>query len=307
MDVMQTVPASTYTGRFAPSPTGPLHFGSLVAALASYLDARVHSGHWFVRIEDVDRQRSIKNADKAILDCLHAHGLQWDEPVRYQSACDDYYQTLIDTFFSRQLAYYCTCTRKMIRQQGEGAACNCRNAKHGPAGAAVRIKLDTPVLSFNDRIQGQQQAGSDCAIEDMVLRRRDGHYAYNLAVVADDIKQGVTHIVRGSDLLPTTLAHLSLYQMLNARPPTYAHIPVAATEPGYKLSKQNKATAIDPHNAKQNLVQALKFLHLYVPDTLHGASCDKILNWATKHFKCETLPKVSEIIVDKQQSAFYKD
>lgn len=304
---MHSSPASGYIGRFAPSPTGPLHFGSLVAAVASYLDARAHHGRWLVRIEDVDRQRRVEGADTAILQCLQAHGLFWDGTVLRQSQRDDYYRSMIAELRNREWVYHCICTRKMIRQAGGIYPGTCRLANHPPQNAAVRVKLNDPITRFEDRIQGPQHIQDPHALEDMVLQRRDGLYAYNLAVVADDIAQGVTHIVRGTDLLPTTAAHLSLYQSFKAPAPKYAHLPVAATEPGFKLSKQNKAAALDNQNAKANLIQALKFLHLGVPDTLHGTSCDKILNWAVDHFCCESLPGTQEIMVDKHQSTFYTD
>ncbi|MBD3587037.1 tRNA glutamyl-Q(34) synthetase GluQRS [Salinimonas sp. HHU 13199] len=302
--------SADYIGRFAPSPSGPMHFGSLLAALASFLDARSNNGIWRVRIEDVDISRSVPNADKWILDSLHAHGLKWDKEVIYQSARTDAYQTIVDNFLAAHQAYLCTCTRKMIRESGGVYPGTCRNAHHDlnntdrPA-VSVRLKLDNPVTDFADRILGYQKIPSGHATEDFIVQRKDGLFAYNLAVVADDIFQDVTHVVRGSDLLETTAAHLSLYRLLGKPAPRYAHIPVAATEPGYKLSKQNKAIGLDNSRAGENLVQALKFLNIAVPATLVADNCDKILGWAIKQWDCDLLPKTREVIVDKSESTYY--
>ncbi len=306
-----TAPASaSYTGRFAPSPSGPMHFGSLLAALASFLDARANDGIWRVRIEDVDIPRSIPNADKWILDSLHAHGLTWDGEVIYQSQRSDVYQALVDKFLAADQAYLCTCTRKMIRDNGGVYPGTCRNAHHdlnntGRPAASIRLKLDSPVTDFADRILGYQKIPSGHATEDYIVQRKDGLFAYNLAVVADDIFQDVTHVVRGSDLLETTAAHLSLYRLLGKPAPRYAHIPVAATEPGYKLSKQNKAIGLDNSRAGENLLHALKFLNMPVPHTLVADNCDKIIRWAIKHWDCDRLPKTREVIVDKSESTYY--
>lgn len=307
---MTALPSSVYTGRFAPSPSGPMHFGSLLAALASFLDARSNNGVWRVRIEDVDTPRSVPDADKWILDSLHAHGLKWDGEVIYQSARADAYQVIINDLFSAQRAYLCTCTRKMIRDNGGGYPGTCRSANYRlddaerPA-ASVRLKMDNPVTEFNDRVLGRQTIQAGHATEDFILQRKDGLFAYNLAVVADDIFQHVTHVVRGSDLLETTAAHLSLYALLEKPAPRYAHIPVAATEPGYKLSKQNKATGLDSSRANENLIQALKFLNMPVPPAMLSHNCDKIIRWAIDHWDCDLLPKTREVIVDKSESTYY--
>ena len=303
--------SAAYVGRFAPSPSGPLHFGSLIAALASFLDARAHGGVWRVRIEDVDLPRCVSNADRWILATLHAHGLEWEGEVLYQSQRSEDYQRIIDAVLASQHAYYCTCTRKMIRQFGGVYPGTCRNAgatrpPDSQSAASIRLKLDDPVVEFNDRILGQQHFASGHAIEDFIIQRKDKLFAYNLAVVADDIHQQVTHIVRGSDLLETTVAQLSLYRLLGAPAPEYAHLPVAATEPGYKLSKQNKAIGLDNQRANENLIEALKFLNMTVPASLTKNNCDKILDWAIRHWDCNAVPKTREVIVDKSESTYYK-
>lgn len=298
-------PSHSYTGRFAPSPSGPLHFGSLIAALASYLDARAHHGRWLVRMEDVDTPRCTAGADVQILQTLEAHGLNWDGEVVYQSARSEAYQQLISDMMDAGDAYYCTCTRKQIRALGGVYPGSCRGQRHSQDDASVRFAYHHPIAQFTDRIQGKQIIHNAHALEDFIVRRKDGLYAYNLAVVADDIWQGVTHIVRGSDLLDTTAAHLGLYRYWQQPAPVYAHIPVASTETGYKLSKQNKAAGLDNTRAAENLLQALKFLQLNPPDNLFAHNCDKILDWAVGQWCTDKLPKQAEIIVDKSESTYY--
>ena len=295
----------SYTGRFAPSPSGPLHFGSLIAALASYLDARAHRGRWLVRMEDVDIPRCIPGADKQILQALEAHGLGWDGDVVYQSARSEAYQQLVSNMLNAGDAYYCTCTRKQIRALGGVYPGTCRGQQQKKADASVRFACNNLTGQFTDRIQGSQSIHSPHALEDFIVQRKDGLFAYNLAVVADDIWQGVTHIVRGSDLLETTAAHIGLYRYWQQSVPAYAHIPVASTETGYKLSKQNKAVGLDNTRAAENLMQALKFLQLNPPDNLFAHNCDKILDWAVGQWCIDKLPKKAEIIVDKSESTYY--
>lgn len=304
-DPNAVTPHSAYTGRFAPSPSGPLHFGSLIAAVASYCDARAQHGRWLVRMEDVDSPRCVPHADQWILDALVAHGLHWDGPVWYQSARDTAYQQVIEQLQAAGRIYYCTCTRKMIRQQGGHYPGTCRGQQRPLDDAAIRLHIDTPVTHFDDRLLGLINASAEHPVEDFIIRRKDGLYAYNLAVVVDDIAQQVSHIVRGSDLVDTTVAQLSLYQLLGAPAPSYAHVPVAATAPGFKLSKQNKATRLDVHRASTNLVAALAFLNLRVPTALQRTSCDKILAWAVAHWDIRALPQRREIIVADHESPYH--
>lgn len=297
--------SSPYIGRFAPSPSGPLHFGSLIAALASYLDARASNGKWLLRMEDIDEPRCIAGADKSILKALDAHGLLWDGEVIYQSQQHDRYQSAVDRLISQDQAYYCTCTRKMIKETGGVYQKTCRHSHHSSEGAAVRLKLDSPVRSFHDRILGDITVTDQHALEDTVLKRRDSLFSYNLVVVLDDIFQGVTDIVRGSDLLTTTATHLSLYALLNAAPPRYAHIPVASVAEGRKLSKQNHATALDNGQAKQNLLRALSFLGMAPPEGLLTESMDGMLQWAIGCWNCDKLPRQREIIVAATESTYH--
>lgn len=267
-----------YIGRFAPSPTGPLHFGSLVAALASFLDAKAHNGKWLLRIEDVDIPRCQPDSPKLICEALKTHGMQWDGDVLYQSTRDSIYQSYIDKLLETQQAYYCQCTRKQIRALGGVYQGTCRNK--GLTSGAIRFCNDNPVARFTDRLLGETEITDPHALEDTVLKRRDELYAYNLAVVVDDHEQGVTHIVRGEDLLDTTSAHLSLYKTFDFPAPNYAHVPLAKDANGNKLSKQNHAPAVNLENAEQNLLAACEFLGLSTKSLSNKSHIDEILSIA---------------------------
>ena len=280
-----------YIGRFAPSPTGPLHFGSLVAALASYLDAKAHNGKWLLRIEDLDHPRCQLGTNQQILNTLKHHHLYWDDEVLYQSQRTSQYQQQVDTLLANNTAYYCECTRKLIRNNGGVHDSACRN-RHSKTGA-IRFKNDQPIESFTDRFKGKVSIKDLHALEDFVVLRRDSIYAYNLAVVLDDIHQCVTHVVRGDDLLETTSAQLSLYRAFSVVPPTYLHIPVITNEAGQKLSKQNHAPAIDDSQAKGNLLAACKALNLQFESQSSNWSKDELLDQAVQqwHKKHAILPE----------------
>lgn len=255
---------SPYRGRFAPTPSGPLHFGSLVAALGSFLDAKAHYGEWLVRIEDVDKTRSQSGAAEVILQQLQDHGLVWDGPVVQQSDRDPIYQHKLE-----QLAHYlysCDCSRKAIRARADCYDGYCRTRQPRSSPHAIRFKNDQPVLTFSDRWHGTVTASTTCAREDFIVRRRDQLYAYQLAVVVDDIAQGITDIVRGSDLLQPSFWQLSLWQCLAKRQPRMMHLPLVVDPVGRKLSKQNHAPAIDSRCAMDNLRAAAKYLQLDLPD-----------------------------------------
>lgn len=294
----------SYIGRFAPSPTGPLHFGSLIAALASFLDARANQGQWLVRMEDIDSPRCVSGADKQILDCLIAHDLKWDSEVRYQSAHLDDYNDVLLHLSEHKALYACECTRKQIKAAGGVYQGSCRELDLPMRGNALRLKCDRPVAEFNDGLLGHIAINDPHALEDTVLRRRDGLHSYNLVVVVDDIAQRVNHIVRGSDLLTTTAAHLTLYRQLGAQPPQYAHIPVAATSSGRKLSKQNHARPLDSANALVNLKQALVFLG-FKDIAENYSTMSTLLNAAIAAWQYNKIPKRHEIIVDGAESTYH--
>src|SRR5712671_4703967 len=254
-----------YVGRFAPSPTGPLHFGSLVAALASWLDARSMHGRWLVRIEDLDRPREQAGAAAEILRTLERFGLYWDEPVLFQSARTELYRFALEAL--RDHTYWCGCTRREIADSAGMAADGpkiypgtCRAGL--PAGKpprALRLKASQRVL-FHDRAQGPQDQDVAAAIGDFVLYRADGQFAYQLAVVVDDAEESVTDIVRGADLLDSTARQIHLQRLLGHRQPRYLHVPMAVNRAGAKLSKQSGAPPLEVSNREELLLQALVFL-----------------------------------------------
>ncbi|MCW8885838.1 MAG: tRNA glutamyl-Q(34) synthetase GluQRS [Motiliproteus sp.] len=281
-----------YIGRFAPSPTGPLHFGSLLAALASYFDARHHNGRWLVRMEDLDPPREIEGAADDILRTLEAYGLHWDGSVRYQSERHDHYQALIKQLSEQQLAYRCQCSRQQIAERGpvyDGFCRDRQNCIDRPH--AIRVKTDDQPIRFNDRIQGTQQQQLQQHCGDFVIRRKDKLFAYQLAVVCDDAEQQITHIVRGSDLLDSTPRQLYLQQLLGYPQPCYAHIPVMVNEQGQKLSKQTYATALDKGQPHIATFKAMQVLGLQPPASLAQESSTQLLQWGIEHWNIQALPK----------------
>ncbi|MFA9462178.1 tRNA glutamyl-Q(34) synthetase GluQRS [Thiohalorhabdus methylotrophus] len=276
-----------YTGRFAPSPTGALHFGSLVAALASYLEARAHGGYWLVRMEDLDPPRVEPGAADGILRTLEAYGLRWDGPVLYQSTRTEAYQATLETLRREGLAYDCGCTRKEIRAaveaRGLGAVYpgTCRGGlPPGKAPRAVRLRVADREITFDDTVQGRFVQDLAAEVGDFVVRRADGLFAYQLAVVADDAEQGVTHVVRGADLLGSTPRQIFLQDCLGVATPEYAHVPLAATPQGHKLSKQTRARALPEADPVPQLVAAFAFLGQPLPADGERMTTEAFWDWA---------------------------
>ncbi len=286
-----------YRGRFAPSPSGLLHFGSLIAALASFLQAKSKQGQWLVRIEDIDPPREKLGASDAILKTLDAYGLHWDEQVLYQSKQAEKYRALLKDLNNRQLSYYCQCTRADIKKIGGIYQGHCANLQLNAEGSATRLRNQHPVLSFNDELQGKVVVKEQLAKEDFIIHRKDGLFAYQLAVVSDDIEQGITQVVRGCDLLEPTARQLTLYSVLNQPPPSYLHVPLAVTSEGFKLSKQNCAPAIDDTNPQPALIAALRFLGQNVPKDIEQGSVEEIIDWAITHWDSKSIPKTTEIVL----------
>lgn len=282
---------TTYRGRFAPSPSGPLHAGSLVAALGSYLDAKAHNGRWFVRIEDIDPPRQMDGATDIILHQLEAHGLYWDEHVRYQSNQDALYHETLHILNKAGLIYACHCSRKQIRAKAPYYTGVCRELSLPHSFYALRFRNTEPLLSFSDRFHGQVSPKPLFAAEDFILRRRDKLWAYQLAVVCDDRDQRISHIVRGSDLLQPSIWQLSLWQTLNtlepkgASLPQLAHLPLVTDEEGRKLSKQNHAPALNNADALHNIRQALTALGLPAPKdaSLHELLTKAVDDWRQRY------------------------
>lgn len=288
----------SYRGRFAPSPSGSLHFGSLIAALGSYLQAKSQQGYWHVRIEDIDPPREVSGASADILQTLEAYGLHWDGDVIYQSQRSELYEQVLSELNKQQLSYACQCTRKIIKQSGGTYLGTCRHKQLPLHDHALRInlsKLSAPVTYFYDQLQGQQYFNQQQAQEDFIIKRKDGLYAYNLAVVIDDIEQGISEIVRGADLLDTTGKQLSLYRLLDAPEARYIHLPIAVMAPGKKLSKQNHALAINKKQPIPTLLKALAFLGHRVPADVEISSCEKVLAWAIDNWSLQKVTKQHEI------------
>lgn len=285
----------TYIGRFAPSPSGPLHFGSLVAAVGSYLRARSQTGQWLVRIEDLDPPREQPGAASGILRTLERYGLFWDGPVIYQSQRHARYQAVLDDLYQQGKTYHCHCTRAQIHSSGGFYAGTCREQHYPAEGAAVRLRVDTPTLSFLDQLLGLIEVEPRLASEDFILKRRDGLFAYNLAVVIDDADSGITEVVRGADLLEPTVRQITLYQQLGWKVPDWLHLPLALQNNGLKLSKQNHAPAIDTLPVLETLIQALKFLGQALPEQPEAMSAESLLVWAVKHWQLASVPTTASI------------
>lgn len=319
-----------YRGRFAPSPTGPLHFGSLVSALGSYLQARSQRGEWLVRMEDIDPPREQAGAADDILRTLEAYQLHWDGPIRYQSQRRESYLGALEQLAKQGDTFPCSCTRTSItkaitkaatktmtttgapsQQTSQPTPANPGNERQNiypgtcraglPTGTTARaIRLRVPTINdiFTDAVQGLQTTSLDTAIGDFIVRRADGLFAYHLAVVVDDAEQQITEIVRGTDLLPSTPPQRYLQTCLGYAHPSYYHLPVASNQAGQKLSKQTFASAINTHSVSPTLIRALEFLGQQPDAQLASASPADILAWAIEHWNFQDIPRSTSIIVD---------
>ncbi len=294
-----------YIGRFAPSPTGPLHFGSLIAAVASYLEAKTHQGKWLLRMEDLDKPREVKGAANDILHTLETFGFVWDGKVIYQSQRTEFYEHALQRLKSQGLAYPCTCSRKEIADSAtssgiEGAIYPKTCLKHAVKPntyAAYRALTTDKNITFSDEIQGEISQNMAQDVGDFILKRADGLFAYQLAVVVDDAAQGVTHIVRGADLLNSTPRQIYLQQRLRFATPHYAHVPVANNMVGEKLSKQTFAKPIATRPPGHELFDALIFLGQQPPAEIKNATLDEVWRWAFTHWKLINVPSMRSICV----------
>lgn len=249
-----------YVGRFAPSPTGPLHFGSLITAVASYCDARAHQGKWLVRIEDTDIPRIYPGSEEHILRCIDAFQFEADDAIIFQKDRLGIYDSVIDQLHQNHLVYACQCTRKMLGSNHIYAG-TCRNLNLPFEQQAIRVKVSDQEICFTDRLQGRHCSNLQQDLGDFVLKRRDGIINYQLAVVVDDYLQGMTHVVRGADLLDNTERQIWLGSILGYPKLEYMHLPLAMNDQGQKLSKQNMAQALDLNRAPELLQQAIRALH----------------------------------------------
>lgn len=291
-------PAVSYTGRFAPSPTGPLHFGSLVAALASWLDARAVGGRWRVRMEDLDRPRCVPGAADTILAQLDAYGLTWDGEVLYQSRRDDACAAALDRLKAAGHAYPCACTRSQLAvapRNADGETIYPGTCRAGLAPGAVarawRVRVDEVSACFRDRVHGRLCQNLGSAVGDFIVKRADGLFAYQLAVVVDDAFQGITDVVRGADLLWNTPRQIHLQHLLGLPTPRHAHVPLIVNAAGQKLSKQTLAPALPEAGRGAVLADALAALGHARPAELQGAGPVELLAWARAHWRIEQVPR----------------
>lgn len=292
---------TVYRGRFAPSPTGPLHMGSLISALASFCQARSQQGVWLVRMEDLDTAREQKGAADDILKTLDAFGLRWDESVLYQSQRHALYEYALEQLRVRKAVYPCACSRKEILQgltdeEPLRYPGHCRlGITDGRPARAIRLKTDDQIIRFVDLIQGEFEQNVNQSVGDFVLKRADGFYAYQLAVVMDDAEQGINEIVRGADLLDNTPRQRFLQSVLSLPQVQYAHVPVAVNGAGEKLSKQTRAKPILAESAMTSLLQALEFLGQAPPPHSDFQHVHDLLLWAVSNWRLDRVPRRSSI------------
>jgi glutamyl-Q tRNA(Asp) synthetase len=287
-----------YRGRFAPTPSGPLHFGSIIAALGSCLDARTHAGHWCVRMDDLDPPRVMPGAVDEILRCLEALGFEWDGAVLYQSRRRDAYHAALHRLREHGLVYPCCCSRKDIADVAVAGAKGpiypgtCRQGlAPGRPARALRVRATGARVRFEDGVLGVQDRDLEHEAGDFVLYRADAVYAFHLASAVDDAHQGMTHVVRGADLLESSARQLWLIRALGLAAPRYAHLPVALDASGQKLSKQTQAAPVDPSRPAQTLWPALRFLGQDPPAELARVSVGDIWQWARTNWRLERVPR----------------
>jgi glutamyl-Q tRNA(Asp) synthetase len=281
----------TLTGRFAPSPTGELHFGSLVAAVASFLEAKSPGGHWLVRVEDIDPPREVPGSADRILQTLQAFGMRSDRPVLFQSTRRARHQALVDRLLDEEKAFWCGCSRRDLPESGIYPG-TCRNGlRDGKTPRAVRLKVDDQPIRYLDRIQGEREENLSESTGDFVIWRADGLPAYQLAVVADDAHQGVTQVVRGYDLIDSTGRQIHVARNLGLPVPEYAHHPVVVTPDRQKLSKRLDSDPILALPKAQTLARALRFLGQPCPDALPIAD---LWDWAKEHWDISQIPRAGE-------------
>lgn len=282
--------ARRYHGRFAPSPTGPLHAGSLVAAVASFLDAHAAQGDWHIRIDDIDPPREIAGAAESIVDCLQAHGLVSDSKTRFQHDSAPAYQKALTLLLNSGHAFCCRCTRNVLGPEGVCiAGCEHNAPAQEPASIRVKVPIDTQII-FDDLILGRQHFALGQILPNYIVKRRDGLIAYQLAAAVDDGSNDITHVIRGADLASSTPRQIYLQQLLALRTPNYGHLPIITGADGHKLSKQTGAPALDTATATDNLRSALAVLGQPSPPA-HLRKPPALLAWAQTHWDRERIPK----------------
>lgn len=303
--------SKSYRGRFAPSPTGPLHFGSLIAATGSYLQAKSQKGEWLLRIDDIDPPREQKGAADKILKTLEDFGFEWDQSVLYQSNRLQRYQEAVDQLLQQGLSYPCSCSRTDILKktgQNKGHIIYPGFCRNGPqlnaqnpekkSKYSIRLRCNNELIQFNDVIQGKQAFNLEKDSGDFIIKRRDQHFSYQLASGIDDAEQGITEVVRGVDLLSSTPHQRYIQQRLNLTHPEYCHLPVAVNHLGQKLSKQSHATPIEAKDAVVLLYKTLNFLGQMPPIELIKAGREEIWSWAKAHWRIDLVPDKSNQTFD---------
>lgn len=286
--------SKSYKGRFAPSPTGPVHYGTLIAAVGSYLQAKKNNGKWLIRIEDVDTQRRVEGADDDILRTLERFGFEWDDEVSYQTKRIEYYEQALEKLVAQSMVFPCLCSRKqLIKVDGNIYPGTCRHRSiPEKQNRALRVLARDIDIEFSDAVMGRQSQNIKHQCGDFIIKRRDGLFAYQLAVVVDDAMQDITEVVRGVDLLDSTARQIYLQQLLNYSTPMYLHLPLAVDLQGNKISKSDNATKVDPGNKETLLISALKFLGQRPPDDLVKSDINDIWSWAVEHWQTSSIPKL---------------
>jgi glutamyl-Q tRNA(Asp) synthetase len=286
-----------YCGRFAPSPSGPLHFGSLIAATGSYADAIHHGGKWLLRIEDLDTPRIQADAATDIVALLHACGMRWHGEVIYQSQRLPLYADALHQLQQRGWVYPCNCPRSRVKNIPYDGHCR-GGMSAGKTNYSLRLRTDIAAaeIDFDDLIRGTMQQDIAYEVGDFILKRSDGVIAYQLAVVVDDAAHAITHVVRGSDLYDNTPRQIYLQRLLGYTQPQYLHLPVLIDQNGYKLSKQNHAPAVNPEHAQALLYCALQVLGQAPPPALRQASIAHLWEWTAHHWQRAKIPPLSEIV-----------
>lgn len=296
-----------YIGRFAPSPTGPVHFGTLIAALGSCLQAKNNNGRWLMRMEDVDTTRTVEGADTDILKTLESFGFEWHGDVTYQSKCTGVYQQVLDKLIEQSnrhaskqaLVFPCICSRKQLTQTGSSiypGTCRQRQLPE-TQDHALRLLAKDIDIRFSDIIMGEQSQNIQQDCGDFIIRRRDRLFAYQLAVVVDDARQGITEIVRGADLLDSTPRQIYLQQLLGYDTPAYCHLPLAVDASGSKISKSEGAASVDIKNKEELLCRALTFLGQDPPADLSDSDIDDIWQWASRNWNIDQIPRQNHVLV----------
>ena len=280
-----------YVGRFAPSPTGDLHLGSLYTAAASFLDARANGGSWLVRVEDLDGPRVVPGSADAILRTLNRFGLEWDGEVVHQSGRADRYAAALDHLRAHGLTFQCSCSRLQLADD-ERYPGHCRNGPLKPGTpCATRVRVDDATVQFTDRIQGTFRQNVAAAVGDMLVRRRDQLFAYVLAVVVDDAAQNVTHVVRGADLLDNTPRQIYLQRLLGLKTPDYAHAPLLTEPDGKKLAKSSRSVQLDANTPLPLIIKVFDLLNLSPPRELALATIPEAWGWAIGQWKVDRVPR----------------